>query len=98
MVSFSSSSSVTRLLADPIPLRLSGIDDRLDLISVHSKLRTLFQQAVASQPLQYQSNVDEAVELATRSLAPQLTKFPALRAVSSRSPVFLPSDSKETGR
>ncbi|KAL7410733.1 Non-repetitive/WGA-negative nucleoporin C-terminal-domain-containing protein [Mrakia frigida] len=60
---------------------LDGIDDRLDLISVHSKLRTLFQQAVASQPLQYQSNVDEAVELATRSLAPQLTEFPALRAL-----------------
>lgn len=61
---------------------LTGIDDRLDLISVHDRLRTLFQEAVASQPRQQQTNVDEAVELATRALAPQLAEFPALRSVS----------------
>ena len=59
-----------------------GIDDRLDLISVHDRLRTLFQDAVAFQSEQPQSDVDEAVELATRALAPQLDEFPALRSVS----------------
>jgi hypothetical protein len=42
----------------------------------------LFQEAVASQPEQSRSSVDEAVELATRALAPQLSEFPALRSVS----------------
>ncbi|CDZ97230.1 Nuclear pore complex, Nup133 component (sc Nup133) [Phaffia rhodozyma] len=62
---------------------LDGLDDRLDLISVHERLRDLFQQALKESG-KYSSTVEDNVEVVTAILAPNLTPLPALRALFVR--------------
>lgn len=57
---------------------------------MHERLRTLFQEAAGDVLNAHgaPASVEENVEFATLALAPNLTDFPALRAV--RRPALLP--------
>lgn len=74
---------LTALLLTCCRTLATGVDDRLDLISVHERLRTLFQGAAGSVRDAHgaPASVEENVEFATLQLAPNLADFPALRAV-----------------
>lgn len=62
---------------------VTGVDDRLNLIGIHERLRSLFQGAAGSVRDAHgaPASVEENVEFATLQLAPNLADFPALRAV-----------------